>query len=356
MVDKVLITGGAGFIGCALAPELIAAGCDVVALDNLHPQVHTRPGLPTRLPRLVHFVPGDVATPPTFQALFKYFKPDVVVHLAAETGTGQSLTEAGRHASVNVCGTANLLDALTAVRHIPREFLLCSSRAVYGDGAWMDGAGAMFYPPGRSNADLKLARWDYRGPQGEPAKPQAHVAGRTQPNPTSIYGATKLAQEHLLAAWCRAFGSRLTVLRLQNVYGPGQSLGNPYTGVLTLFARMASEGKQLDIYEDGEIIRDFVYVSDVVGAMMRALQSRGEGVRTYDIGSGKPTTIATVARHVACALGAPEPLITGRFRDGDVRAAFCSIEAAQRDLGYSPGISLDEGLAALVRSLAHEPR
>jgi dTDP-L-rhamnose 4-epimerase len=347
--ERVLITGGAGFVGCALASKLLEQGADVVVFDNLHPQVHPGPGLPARLPKGVRFVPGDVTVGANWQTLFKYFTPDVVVHLAAETGTGQSLTEANRHAMVNVSGTAQLLDALTRTRHVPRLFLLPSSRAVYGDGAWQDERGQVFYPTGRLHADLEKGIWDHRGADGGRAVALPHRAAETRPNPISIYGATKLAQEHLLAAWARAFGCGLTVLRLQNVYGPGQSPTNSYTGVLTLFAKLARERQTLEIYEDGQIVRDFVYIDDVVSAMMLAMATGGSAVRTYDIGCGAPTTIEVVARWLARRFAAPDPVVGGKFRDGDVRAASCDIEAARRGLGYQPLTSVEAGLEALAR-------
>jgi dTDP-L-rhamnose 4-epimerase len=275
----------------------------------------------------------------------------VIVHLAAETGTGQSLTEAHRHTDVNVSGLARLLDGLAAAGHTPRQFLLASSRAIYGDGAWRDREGRVFYPRGRARTDLEGGHFDVRAADGHAATALPHDASITRPNPISVYGATKLAQEHILAAWCDAFGSRLTILRLQNVYGPGQAVGNPYTGVLTLFARLARERRPLDIYEDGEIIRDFVHVDDVTAAMVAALSSSLEGVHTYDVGSGSPTTIAVVARLLAKRFEAPAPVISGKFRAGDVRAASCDIGAATRELGYLPLVSLEAGLETLARSI-----
>jgi dTDP-L-rhamnose 4-epimerase len=348
MPEKVLVTGGAGFIGCALSAELLSRGDEVVVLDNLHPQVHPGPGLPARLLPGVRFIPGDVTVGSCFRALFKYFQPDAVVHLAAETGTGQSLTEASRHAAVNVSGTAQLLDALSAAGHVPKQFLLASSRAVYGDGAWRDDQGHVFYPTGRTHSDLEKAKWDFSGPTGRPARALPHVAAETRPNPTSIYGATKLTQEHMLTAWCRAFGSRLSILRLQNVYGPGQAPQNAYTGILTLFARLAAERRVLEVYEDGAIVRDFVHIRDVVQALRLALGAKREGIAVLDVGSGKPATIAEVARQLARLRGAPEPVICGKFRDGDVRAASCAIEATQQALGYQPQVSLEAGLATLA--------
>lgn len=347
MSRKVLISGGAGFIGCHIARKLLAQGDEVLVFDNLHPQVHTHLGLPKDMPRGVVFAPGDVTVAENWGTLFRFFRPDVVIHLAAETGTGQSLTESRRHASVNVAGTACLMDALTAVRHVPEQFILTSSRAVYGDGAWRDTEGTVFYPPARSRQALEQQQWDLRGPTGLRAEAVPAVAGQTHPNPISVYGATKLTQEHMLSAWCGAFGSGLSILRLQNVYGPGQAPGNPYTGVLTLFARLAREKKVLDIYEDGQIVRDFVHVDDVSQAILQAVARPHRSVRLLDIGSGMPTTIEEVAREVARRYGAPAPVVSGKFRDGDVRAASCSIEAARAALDYQPRWTLDAGLASL---------
>jgi dTDP-L-rhamnose 4-epimerase len=351
MSRTVLITGGAGFIGCNVARRLLERGDHVVVLDNLHPQCHTGSGRPKDLPSEVEFLPGDVTLTSNWASLLKLHRPEVVLHLAAETGTGQSLTEANRHAMVNVSGTAQLIDAMTAAKHVPAHFVLTSSRAVYGDGAWRSASGAVFYPEGRTRAQLEARQWDAIGPDGKPATPVVATAGTTFPNPISVYGATKLAQEHILATWCRAFGAGLSVLRLQNVYGPGQALGNPYTGVLTFFAQRAISKQSLDVYEDGKIIRDFVFVHDVADALAAAASQTTSAVRTFDIGSGQATTIEATARLMARLAGAPEPVVSGRFRDGDVRAASCTIDAARAALGYQPKVTLEQGLNALLASI-----
>ncbi len=347
-MKTVLVTGGAGFIGCTLAPHLLRSGHRVVALDSLHPQVHATAGRPALLPADVELWPVDVTSPTAWHAVLNLVEPDVVVHLAAETGTGQSLSQASRHASVNVLGTTVMLDALFARERRPDHVIVASSRAVYGEGDWIDGEGHVFHPGARRHEDLLAARWDAVGPDGKPGRPLPSRARTTAPRPTNIYAATKLAQEHLLTAWGAATGTAVSILRLQNVYGPGQSLTNSYTGVLALFGRLAIAGQPIEVYEDGAIVRDFVFVEDVARALAAAVDSPPEVVRRLDIGSGVPSTLLDVARTVAAAAGAPEPFISGKFRDGDVRAASCDIADAATDLGFVPAWDLARGIAALT--------
>ena len=207
---------------------------------------------------------------PDCDAVLRLFQPSQIVHLAAETGTAQSLSEATRHGSVNVVGTTQLLDALSRAALVPDQLVLASSRAVYGEGAWQCGS-EVFYPQPRSHAQLMAGIWDPQGPTNDPVVPLPSCAGRTEPRPTNIYAATKLAQEHILAAWTAAHDANLSMLRLQNVYGPGQSLTNSYTGIVALFARLAREQRALEVYEDGRIMRDFVYIDDVVDALFAAI-------------------------------------------------------------------------------------
>lgn len=351
--DSVLITGGAGFIGSALARRLAAAGYDVTVMDVLHPQVHGERAT-LELPSAVRLLTGDVTHPPDWDAVLRLVRPTQIVHLAAETGTAQSLSEATRHGSVNVAGTTQLLDALSRTGHIPDQFVLASSRAVYGEGAWRSGA-QVFYPPPRSHVQLLAGRWDPQGPEGDQAIPLASCASRTEPRPTSIYAATKLAQEHILAAWTAAHDTKLSVLRLQNVYGPGQSLTNSYTGIVALFARLARQRQSLEIYEDGRILRDFVYIGDVVEALFVAIERPATQPRCLDIGSGVTTTIHELANTVAAICDAPEPVVVGKFRDGDVRAAKCDIEMATEELDWYPNWRLEKGLRALLDWIREQP-
>lgn len=346
MSRSVLITGGAGFIGSTLARRLVEAGYDVAVMDILHPQVHAE-GAAIDLPPSVRLFTGDVTHAPDCDAVLRLFKPAQIVHLAAETGTAQSLSEASRHGLVNVVGTTQLLDALGRCGHVPDQLVLASSRAVYGEGAWQSGT-EVFYPQPRSHAQLVAGIWDPQSPTGDPAVPLASSAERTEPRPTNIYAATKLAQEHILAAWTSAHDTKLSVLRLQNVYGPGQSLTNSYTGIVALFARLSLEKQALEIYEDGRILRDFVYIDDVVEGLFAAIESPAAPSRYVDIGSGVPTTIDELAQQLAAICGAPEPVVVGKFRDGDVRAARCDIEPATNELGWRPKWSLEEGMRALL--------
>jgi dTDP-L-rhamnose 4-epimerase len=351
--SSVLITGGAGFIGSALARRLVKSGYDVAVMDVLHPQVHGD-GAAIDLPPSVRLFTGDVTHAPDCDAVLRLFQPSQVVHLAAETGTAQSLSEATRHASVNVVGSAQLLDALSRSGLVPDQFVLASSRAVYGEGAWQCGA-QTFYPRPRNHAQLLAGIWDPQGPTDEPAVPLPSCASRTEPRPTNIYAATKLAQEHMLAAWTAAHDTKLSVLRLQNVYGPGQSLTNSYTGIVALFARLAGEQQTLEVYEDGRILRDFVYIDDVVEALFGAIQRPAAQPRCLDIGSGVPTTIHELAQTVAAICDAPEPIVVGKFRDGDVRAARCDIEPAMTELGWRPKWRVEEGLRALLDWIGGAP-
>ena len=350
---SVLVTGGAGFIGCNLARSLVADGYRVTAVDLLHPQVHGDRRRPALLPEEAELLPADVTHGPAWDAILGLVQPDVIVHLAAETGTGQSLTEASRHGRVNVVGTTELVDALTRNGHRPSHLVLASSRAVYGEGEWRSGEG-VFSPGPRVRDDLAAGRWDPSGPHGEPAEPVPARAGITPPAPTNIYAATKLAQEHILQAWCSASGTPLSILRLQNVYGPGQSASNAYTGVLLHFARVASSGRAIDVYEDGQILRDFVYVDDVGAALRAAVQRPPTRSRLVDVGGGRASCLLDVAQRVAAIAGAPDPIVSGRFRDGDVRAASCSLDAAHRELEWTPAWELETGLRRLVAWMRQE--
>lgn len=346
---RVLVTGGAGFIGTSLARELADAADQWVVLDNLHPQVHPGSRPPADLPDAVDLRVGDVTSADDLDALVADVRPDTVVHLAAETGTAQSLAESTRHGMVNVVGTTQLLDAFTRAGHVPGHVVLTSSRAVYGEGLWRNADGTTFQPGLRTHAQLEAGLWDH----GTGAEHVPNSVAGTHPNPINVYGATKLAQEHILAAWTGSHDTKLSVLRLQNVYGPRQSLSNPYTGIVSLFSRLAREGGSIPLYEDGEITRDFVYVDDVVSALVAAIAvPPADHLRTVDIGSGVRTTIGDLAREVARYHSAPDPHVTGQYRDGDVRHASCTVDDTVTALDWAPRWSLRDGVAILQEWIA----
>ena len=340
-----LVTGGAGFIGTAMSAGLSARFDRVVALDNLHPQIHATPERPADLDPAVQLVVGDVTDPAVWDALLDDVRPDVVVHLAAETGTGQSLAESTRHAMTNVVGTTQMLDALLRHSALPRRIVLSSSRAVYGEGAWRRTAdGGLFHPGQRTAEILERGQWDFPG-----AEPVAMAAATTAPAPVSVYGATKLAQEAVLSAWALSFHVEPVILRLQNVYGPGQSLINPYTGIMSLFCRLAKAGESIPLYEDGQVRRDFVLIDDVARALVAATTARSPGTLPIDIGAGEDQTIARAAELIAAYYGAPAPHVTGQYRQGDVRHAWADVGCAERVLGWTPEFSLEQGVHRLAR-------
>ena len=345
----VLITGGAGFIGCALATHLLgdhaqARSMSIAAVDNLHPQVHLGSARPAALPDAVALHVMDVRDRAAWDSLLATVRPRVIVHLAAETGTAQSFDFPVSHTDTNVNGTAQMLEALNRAKHIPEHIVLTSSRAVYGEGAWQDASdGTVFQPANRSRRQLEAGQFAILTPTGSAALPLRHRHDRVQPKPTSIYGATKLAQEHLLAAWCGALDVPLSILRLQNVYGVGQSPHNPYTGIIGLFHRVAAAGAAIDVYEDGEIGRDFIYIDDVVRALGAAIARMPAGTSTIDVGSGEAMTIHRAAIEIAALYNAPSPAISGAFRFGDVRWAVSDSTELKAQFGLSALVSFAEG-------------
>ncbi|WP_455834816.1 NAD-dependent epimerase/dehydratase family protein [Pseudarthrobacter siccitolerans] len=346
----VIVTGGAGFIGCAISPALAENFDRVVVLDNLHPQIHSSGTRPVELHPDAELVVGDVTEAEIWDKLLADVSPDVVIHLAAETGTGQSLEESTRHARVNVVGTTQLLDGLNRSGRLPRRIVLSSSRAVYGEGAWRKQDGSLYYPGQRTSETLDKARWDF--PDSDPT---AMKASEVYPAPVSVYGATKLAQENILQTWANSYGVQSAILRLQNVYGPGQSLINPYTGIMSLFCRMAKSGKSIPLYEDGDVRRDFILIDDIASAIVAAAVSADVAREPLDIGSGEFQTIGTAARLIAKHYGAPEPHVTGQYRQGDVRHAWADIGAAQQVLGWAPKYQLAEGIERLATWIDGQP-
>ena len=341
--DRFFVTGGAGFIGTALVEQISGDYQNWSIYDSLLPQVHgTNPVVPTG--KGIEFTKGDVRNFEDLNSAIQKSKPSVVIHLAAETGTAQSADEPELHTDVNVTGTAKLIHAMNNLPTKPRLVILTSSRAVYGEGPWVNGSGVVSHPMGRSVEALEKSEWDYPGLTAKPVN-----AAATMPAPCNIYGATKLAQEHLLSSWCAAHGVVLVVLRLQNVYGPGQSPINPYTGVTNFFFNHARAGKSIPVYEDGAIYRDFVLIDDVVQAILAGLTKDKSALA--DVGSGAKHSILEMASMVAKIVNGPEPVVTGQYRVGDVRHASCDMTGSEWvRIGKEPA-TLEEGLEKLNKWL-----
>ena len=358
---KVLITGGLGFIGRHVAHLLIEQGREVLLFDNLSPQTHGAvPELPmqsTLRHARVEIYRGDVRR----QSDWERVLPEVsqIVHLAAETGTAQSMYEVFRYTETNVSGMALLLDYLANRRHKVSKIILASSRSVYGEGAYRCPHCGLVYPPARSESRLRSEQWEPAcpgcgGPIEATATPEdAKLA------PASIYAATKLAQEDLLRIATKALGIPAVILRLQNVYGEGQSLRNPYTGILSIFSNQLRLGKALNLYEDGLESRDFVHVSDVARAIALVLAIEAADGHTLNVGSGCATTIEEVARLLGEHFGGKAPpVVSGQYRLGDIRHGLADLTAIQATLGFEPAVSLEQGLgrfAAWVKTQPVEP-
>ena len=357
-MSVVLVTGGAGFIGSHVVSGLLKAGYRARVLDNLSPQVHG--ALPKGLDWLasVDFMRGSVTSRKDVQQALAGAK--AVVHLAAETGTGQSMYEIARYSENNVAGTAVLLDVLANDRnHGVERLVLASSRAVYGEGAYVCAACAphkRLSPAPRTAKQLAARQWEHACPQCGATLTAVPTSEDDALRPASIYAATKLAQEHLTAIACAAHGIGYAILRLQNVYGEGQSLDNPYTGILSIFSTRLRRGRHLPIYEDGLETRDFVHVVDVAAAVVAAVRSDLAPNGVVNVGSGVGTTVSDVARALAAAFGAsPDLVVTGEYRLGDIRHNRADIARMRALIGGEPAIGLAEGLRRFAAWVATQP-
>jgi dTDP-L-rhamnose 4-epimerase len=343
MMHKVLITGGAGFIGSHLADELLRRNCHVRVLDCLIPQVHGE-GCPDYLNVDVELCRGDLRDTATLRRALAGI--DAVYHFAAAVGVGQSMYEIQAYTSINSLGTAVLLEALAA--HPVEKLVVASSMSVYGEGLYQGADGTSQLVGERSLAQLQNGAWEFIGRDGTPLRPIATPETKP-PCLSSVYALTKYDQECLCLMVGRAYHIPTLALRFFNVYGPRQALSNPYTGVLAIFASRYLNNKAPLIFEDGNQKRDFVSVHDVVQACMLCLDAPASDQRVFNIGSGAAYTVRQLAARMGRALGKEHivPQITGKYRVGDIRHCFADISRARECLGYEPRVSLEDGIIEL---------
>lgn len=357
---RLLVTGGAGFIGTEVVSRAVARGDEVVVLDSFREDVHRHRADP-RWPDGVGMVRADVRDADAVAEALTGV--DVVAHLAGKVGLGVDLHDMADYVSSNHLGTAVLLTAMAD--HGIERLVLASSMVVYGEGRYGCADHGPVFPPPRDAADLDAGRFEPRCPQCSADLAPGLVAEDALLDPRNAYAASKVGQEHLAAVWARESGGAAALLRFHNVYGPGLPRDTPYAGVAALFVSALLGGRAPTVFEDGGQRRDFVHVRDVAGAVLAAADAGAEDpaghVRAYNVGSGRVTTIGEMAALLARATGGPAPIVTGQYRLGDVRHITASNERLVRELGWRPAVSLEDGLAELARlpasasSLRHPP-
>jgi dTDP-L-rhamnose 4-epimerase len=356
--DKLLITGGLGFIGMEVAKLLVAKKQRVLLFDNLSPQIHGSVPNLSSLSLLksgcVEVFRGDVCKASDWGGVLA--NVGCVIHLAAETGTAQSMYEISRYTETNVGGTALLLNYLANNKHNVAKVILASSRSVYGEGAYRCTRCGLVFPSMRTEEMFRCKRWQPECPTCEGAIAETATCEDAKTAPASIYAATKLAQEDLVRIAGRTLGIPTVIFRFQNVYGEGQSLKNPYTGILSIFSNQFRLGKTVNLYEDGQESRDFVHVSDVARAVVLAITGHGANGSTLNVGSGQPTTVEKIALLLSERLGGGAlPIISGQYRMGDIRHGYAETTAIHKQLGFAPEISLEQGLDRFVAWVKQQP-
>lgn len=347
-MTRILITGGAGFIGSNLVAALHAKGYEITLLDNLSEQIHGSDPETSPLFLSVHekvrFLRGSVCDRAMLESALA--GQEIVVHLAAETGTGQSMYMVDHYTHVNIQATAMMLDILGSRKdHGVKRLVVASSRSIYGEGKYLNAEGHPVYPEHRNETDMQAERFDLYDPQTKSPLTLVATDEGSLIHPSSVYGITKQVQEQLVMTVCPLLGIEPVALRYQNVYGPGQSLSNPYTGILSIFSNLIMQGRTINIFEDGLESRDFVFIDDVVDATVRAMEHDNASGHVFNVGSGLPTTVLTVVAHLLKAFGKETPTaITGNFRLGDIRHNFADLTKISNLLGFIPSVDFAEGI------------
>lgn len=348
-MKKVLITGGAGFIGSNLALSLIEKGYEITVLDNLSPQIHgnnaeNESPLYLSIKNKVNFIKGTVTSKIDWEKAIA--GQDVIVHFAAETGTGQSMYEIAKYSEVNVHGTALMLDILANSSHQVKKVVIASSRSIYGEGKYYsDELDKFIYPAHRSQSFMDNGDFDVKYPGCNKELKLVATDENSTIHPSSVYGITKQNQEQMIMTVCPTIGISPVAFRYQNVYGPGQSLSNPYTGILSIFSTLIKNHKDINIFEDGKESRDFVYIDDVIKATVLGIENERANGEIFNVGTGVPTTVITVANtlfkyyNITCKLN-----ISGNYRLGDIRHNYADIHKISSKLGFIPTFSFEEGI------------
>jgi dTDP-L-rhamnose 4-epimerase len=346
-MKNILITGGAGFIGSNLALALIAKGHRITVLDNLSTQIHgeapekTSP-LYQSIKDKVNFIKGTVTSRNDWEKAIE--NQDVIVHYAAETGTGQSMYCIEKYTEVNIQGTAIMLDILANQKNIVKKVVIASSRSIYGEGKYRHPKLGNVYPSHRNESDMLASNFEVKYKDDEVLELLA-TDEESKIHPSSVYGITKQNQEQMIMTVCPTIGIAPVAFRYQNVYGPGQSLSNPYTGILSIFSTQIRNSNGIQIFEDGKETRDFVYIDDVIEATMLGIEMEAANSQVFNVGTGIATDVLTVAKALIDAYKIKVPItITGKFRLGDIRHNFADLTKIRTLLGFSPNVSFQEGI------------
>ncbi|MCT7554561.1 NAD-dependent epimerase/dehydratase family protein [Aliarcobacter butzleri] len=341
---KVLITGGAGFIGSNLSLNLIGKGYEVTVLDNLSPQIHGKYSpLYESIKNKVNFIKGSVLSYDDWKKALDGV--DVVVHLAAETGTGQSMYEIEKYTDVNIKGTSIFLDILANEKHSVKKMIVASSRSIYGEGKYDCPKCGIVYPNERKDEDMKNGDFAVKCPYCRMDAKLLATDETSKIHPSSIYGITKQVQEQMFLVMGKSLNIPAVAFRYQNVYGAGQSLSNPYTGILSIFSTRIKNGNDINIFEDGKESRDFVYVDDVVEATILGIEKDEANYEVFNVGLGEAIDVNTVASTLTRAYDSKSKItISGNYRLGDIKDNYADLTKIKSKLGFEPKVSFEEGI------------
>ncbi len=348
MMRKILITGGAGFIGSNLALYLLKNGYQVTVLDNLSEQIHgtdpeTQSPLYNSIKDKVNFIKGSVTVAEDWNKAIG--DNEIIVHFAAETGTGQSMYQIKKYTDVNVGGTAIMLDILANNKTSVKKVVVASSRSIYGEGKYLTAKGETVYPDHRIPADMDAGNFEVTYPGAEGPLQLVATDENSKIHPSSVYGITKYNQEQMVMTVCPSIGIAPVAFRYQNVYGPGQSLSNPYTGILSIFSTLIKNNKPINIFEDGKESRDFVYIDDVVKATFSGIENEKANGAVFNVGTGVAVTVLEVASLLVELYAANVPLqITGNYRLGDIRHNYADTTSIKKLLGFETAVDFKTGL------------